>query len=152
MHREWKTEILQKLSSTAVPLKGCTVHNMNEIIDREMKGLILDEEKLAKPSDFVCLTRRIFPHVLNSFAPEDLNKSYHTLKLASANATELPGENSLRRSTRKKAAISKPAPRAQSRSAKKKSGHTSDIYDTKHKLWQWVDVVPRRINKGINIL
>ena len=115
-----------------------------------MKGLILDEEKLAKLSGFVCLTHRIFPHVLNSFTPEDLNKSYHMLKLASANATELPGENSLCRSTHKKAAISKPAPRAQSRSAKKKSGHTSDIYDTKRKLWQWVDVVPRRINKGIN--
>ena len=150
MHREWKTEILQKLSSTAVLPKGRTVHNMNKILDQEMKGLILDKEKLAKPSSFVCLTHRIFPHVLNSFTPEDLNKSYHTLKLASANTTELPEENSLRRLTRKKAAISKPAPHAQSRSAKKKSGHTSDIYDTKCKLWQWVDVVPRQINKGIN--
>ena len=147
MNKKWQTEILQKLSSTAVPPKGCTVLNMNEILDREMKGLILDEEKLMISSGFVCLTRHIFPHALNSLTPEHLNNSYHKLKLASANATEVPRDNSTHRSACKKAIAPKPASCAQSRSAKKKSDLTSDmLYDTKHKLWQWVDVVPRQVN------
>ena len=123
---------------------------MNQILDHKMKGLILDEEKLLKLSGFVCLTRRIFPHAVGSLTPKDLNDSYHKLNLASAEVTDVPRESSSRRSTRKKVAIPKLAPCAQTRSAKKKSGHTLDIYDAKRRLWRWVDVVPRRVNKGIN--
>lgn len=151
MNKEWQTEILQKLSSTAVPPKGHTVLNMNKILDCEMKGLILDEEKLMISSGFVCLTHCIFPHALDSLTPEHLNNSYHKLKLTSANTTEVPRENSTHRLACKKAIAPKPASCAQSRSAKKKSDLTLDIlYDAKHKLWQWVDVVPRRVNKDIN--
>ena len=150
MKRECQTDILRKLSSTAVPPKGCTVHNMNQILDHKMKGLILDEEKLLKPSGFVCLMCRIFPHTLDSLTPKDLNDSYHKLNLASAEVMDVPRESSSHRSTRKKVAIPKPAPRAQTRSAKKKSGLTPDIYNTKHRLWRWVDVIPRQVNKDIN--
>ena len=123
---------------------------MNQILDREMKGLILDEEKLLKPSSFVCLMHHIFPHALDSLTPKDLNDSYHKLNLASAEVTDVPRESSSCRLTCKKVAIPKLAPCAQTRSAKKKSGLTPDIYDAKCRLWQWVNVVPRWVNKNIN--
>ena len=150
MNREYQTEILQKLSSTAVPPKGRTVRTMNEILDRELRGLVLDEERLTKPSGFICLIRRIFPHALDSLTPAHLNDAFRKLNFAEANVIDVPRASSSRITTRKKAALPKPAPRDQSRSAKKKSGPTSDIYDAKRKLWRWVDVVPRRVNKNIN--
>ena len=72
MQREWRSEFFQKLSSTATPPKGWTVPNMDEIVDREMKGLTLEEDKLrVEPCGFTDLIHRIFP-TLTTILPVDL--------------------------------------------------------------------------------
>ena len=111
MQRECCTDFFQKLSSTAIPLKGRTVPNMDEIVDREMKGLTL-EDKLKVPRNFVGLIRRIFP-ALSALSPENLNSSYCKV----TTPRQAPKAEGTCRSTRLESRALKPA--AQSRSAKK---------------------------------
>ena len=144
MQREWRTDFFQKLSSTAIPLKGRTVPNMDEIVDREMKGLTLEEDKLNIPCNFVGLIRRIFP-TLPSLSSADLNRAYCKM----ATSIQAPKVQCSRRSARLEARSLRPA--SQSRSAKK-SDHPparNGIYDVKTKKWNWQQIVPREIDVQI---
>ena len=146
MQREWHTEFFQKLSSTATPTKGRTVPDMDDIVDREMKGLTLDEDKLSVEPCFIGLIRRIFP-ALSAILPKDLNNAYCKV----STSTKAPeAQSSQRRSTRLEAHAPKPA--AQSRSAKKlnRSRARKGIYDEKTKKWRWQEIVPREISAHIN--
>ena len=144
MQRECRTDFFQKLSSTAIPPKGRTVPNMDEIVDREMKGLTLEEDKLKVPRNFIGLIRRIFP-ALSALSPENLNSSYCKV----TTPRQAPKAEGTHRSTRLESCALKPA--AQSRSAKKsdRSIAGKGIYNVKTNEWKWQEVVPREIRAHI---
>ena len=117
---------------------------MDEIIDCEMKGLTLAEDKLKVPHNFVSLIRHIFP-ALSVLLPENLNSSYCKV---TTSRQALKAEGTCR-STRLESHALKPA--AQSRSAKK-SDHLiagKGIYNVKTNKWKWQEVVPREIHAHI---
>ena len=147
MQRDWCSEFFQKLSSTATPPKGHTVPNMDDIVDHEMMGLTLDEDKLrVEQHCFISLICRIFP-TLFVILPKDLNSAYGKV----STSTQAPeAQNSQCRLTRLEAHAPKPA--AQSQSAKKLdcSRARKGIYDEKTKNWRWQEIIPREISAHIS--
>ena len=145
MQREWHTDFFQKLSSTATPPKGRTVPNMDEILDCEMKGLTLEEDKLRVLCSFVGLIRHIFP-ALPSFTSGDLNKAYRKITTSTL-ASKALGP---RRLTHLEACALKSA--SQSRSAKKSDltlARKDILYGVKTRKWKWQEIIPREINAHI---
>ena len=147
MQRDWCSKFFQKLSSTATPPKGCTVPNMDDIVDRKMMGLTLDEDKLrVEQHCFISLIRHIFP-TLSVILPKDLNSTYGKV----STSTQAPeAQSSQHRLTCLEAHTPKPA--AQSWSAKKldHSHARKGIYDKKTKKWRWQEIVPREISAHIS--
>ncbi|KIM59997.1 hypothetical protein SCLCIDRAFT_16412 [Scleroderma citrinum Foug A] len=121
---------------------------MDEIVDREMKGLTLEEDKLrVEPCGFTDLIRRIFP-TLTTILPVDLNNAYCKI----STSTQAPKAQSCQHRLTRLESRTLPKAAAQSRQAKK-SDHSlasKAIYDVKSKKWKWQEIVPREISAHIS--